>query len=234
MPSSALQRAFPAARPVGNQKVIAREVADQLREVIVSGRLRPGERLTELELANLFQVSRSPLREAFLQLENEGLVTLVPRKGAIVSEVSEADIRELYQVKGVLEGYVAGLVARRRDAATLGKLEGLMQQMQRAAQHGDLRRYLKLSEEFYALMFSVADNRRLETMYETVRVPIKRIRALSLASKGRLSQSASKHQAIFDAIKAGQANRAEQLAREHSQEVREEILKGFSELIRRR
>jgi DNA-binding GntR family transcriptional regulator len=129
MASSALQRAFPAARPVGNQKVIAREVADQLREVIVSGRLRPGERLTELELANLFQVSRSPLREAFLQLENEGLVTLVPRKGAIVSEVSEADIRELYQVKGVLEGYVAGLVARRRDRATLGKLDGLMQQI---------------------------------------------------------------------------------------------------------
>ena len=88
-------------------------IADSLRESIINGKIKPGERLLEPIVAKQLGVSRTPVREAFFQLESEGLVEVMPRRGAIVSEISVNDANELYSVRAVLEGLAAKLASKR-------------------------------------------------------------------------------------------------------------------------
>ncbi len=85
---------------ISGHKTLREKIVEVLRDAIIRQKIRPGERITELEVAERFGISRTPIREAFRQLESEGFLTIVPRKGAVVSDIKEQDIRDFYEIKG--------------------------------------------------------------------------------------------------------------------------------------
>jgi DNA-binding GntR family transcriptional regulator len=98
---------------VQHHQTLREKILENIRDAILKGDLKPGERVSEPDIAERYGISRTPIREAFRQLESEGYLTVIPRKGAVVAKHSEKDIEEFYSIKSVLEGYAAQLAAER-------------------------------------------------------------------------------------------------------------------------
>ncbi|MBN2705569.1 MAG: GntR family transcriptional regulator, partial [Deltaproteobacteria bacterium] len=114
---------------ISGHKTLREKIVEVLRDAIIRQKIRPGERITELEVAERFGISRTPIREAFRQLESEGFLTIIPRKGAVVADIEEKDIRDFYEIKGVLEGYAARQAVARMTEKEILRLEQYNQEI---------------------------------------------------------------------------------------------------------
>jgi len=141
-----------------NYKPLRDIVFEHLRAAIISGVLKPGERLMELQLADDMGVSRTPVREAIRKLELEGLVSMVARRGAYVSDLSIRDIAETFEVRAALESLAAGLAAERIVPEELEQLERVLVEIGTCEQQGTIERIVELDEEFHALLFAATRN----------------------------------------------------------------------------
>jgi DNA-binding GntR family transcriptional regulator len=191
------------------------EVAERLRERIFSHELPPGTWVDEQALAEQYGISRTPLREALKVLASEGLVTLKPRRGCYVTEISERDLDEVFSVMAMLEGECARASAGRASAAELKQLQAIHAELERAAAEEDIDGFFEANQAFHHALQSIADNRWLLHVIEDLRKVIKLSRHHSLFSEGRLEQSLAEHRAILDALLARDAERAEALMRAH-------------------
>lgn len=138
---------------MGRSASLTQRVVNQLEEEILSGALRPGERLVEESLSARFGTSRTPVREVLRILEAKGLVTTRVSRGAQVREISWKEIEDLYAVRGVLERMAMELASRNLNQAYLKRLEGKLRRMREAARRGDVRGYFDVDNEFRALIF---------------------------------------------------------------------------------
>ena len=136
-------------------------VADRLRQLIVSRKLRPGERIVQSELAEQFGVSRTPIREALHKLASDGLVILSPNKGASVADFSLSELEGIYSIRIAIEGYGAFLAAEQITDDDLGRLASLLDRMKVVFEEGDRWRLLEVNREFYALLYAIAKQPRL-------------------------------------------------------------------------
>jgi len=134
---------------IDNHMTLRERIVETIRNAIVNGQLAPGTRIAEPELAEKFGISRTPIREAFRQLESEGFITVVPRKGAIVASLSPHDIADFYDLKMVLEGYAARCAVKTLTESDLTKMEAVNRQIEAASEKKDLRRLLDLHNEFH-------------------------------------------------------------------------------------
>ncbi len=191
------------------------EVAERLRQRIFSHELPPGTWVDEQALAEQYGISRTPLREALKVLASEGLVTLKPRRGCYVTEISERDLDEVFSVMAMLEGECARVSAGRASAAELRQLQAIHADLEQAATDEDIDGFFEANQAFHHALQSIADNRWLLHVIEDLRKVIKLSRHHSLFSEGRLEQSLAEHRAILDALLARDAGRAEALMREH-------------------
>ncbi|MEA3348360.1 MAG: GntR family transcriptional regulator, partial [Pseudomonadota bacterium] len=123
---------------ISGHKTLREKIVEVLREAIIRQKIRPGERITELEVAERFGISRTPIREAFRQLESEGFLTIIPRKGAVVSDIQEKDIRDFYEIKGVLEGYAARQAVALITEKDIARLEQFNREMEECAKRQDV------------------------------------------------------------------------------------------------
>ena len=114
---------------INNHMTLRERIVETIRNAIVNGQLAPGARIAEPELADKFGISRTPIREAFRQLESEGFITVVPRKGAIVASLSQNDIADFYDLKMVLEGYAARCAVKTLKESDLTKMETVNRQI---------------------------------------------------------------------------------------------------------
>jgi len=201
------------------------EVAERLRQRIFSHELPPGTWVDEQALAEHYGISRTPLREALKVLASEGLVTLKPRRGCYVTEISERDLDEVFAVMSMLEGECAAAAARTADAAALQRLQEVHAELEAAAAAGDINRFFEANQAFHLALQQIADNRWLLQVIEDLRKVIKLSRHHSLFSEGRLAQSLAEHRDILQALLARDAARAETLMRAH-------ILSGRAALAR--
>jgi DNA-binding GntR family transcriptional regulator len=190
-------------------------VCDELREAIVNLRLRPGEPLREAALAEKLGVSKTPLREAFARLEQEGLVETTSFKGAVVTGYSERDLKEIYELRALLEGAAARSAAERADDATLRALRDVLDRSRALRDAGDLVGLAELLGRFDVIVYSQVTNDRIGALIDNLRAHLTRIGRLTEDIPGRVEASVEEHAAIVDAILARDPDEAERRMRVH-------------------
>lgn len=189
----------------------------RLRRLVLNGDYPPGTQLAELALAQEFDVSRTPVREALKQLENEGLVEIRSKVGTFVRTPTQREIVELFQLKEGLEGLAAGLLARRGAGPELDALERNLDASDAAAASGDSVAYAALVHEFHWTIVLGADNVKLVEHYERLmnQLAYHRIVLRTVQHPGRIAASTDEHRAIVAAIRAKDAIGAEFAMRDH-------------------
>lgn len=208
---------------------IQARVIAEMRRRIITGEAASGALLSELALAEEFKVSRTPVREALKQLQTEGLVEVRPRVGTFVAEPSRRDITELFQMKELLEGAAARLLAQRGRVPELDRLQENLRDADRAVAGDDRTGYARLVEEFHDLLIVGADNTKLEAHYRTLmnQLAYSRLVTTSLDQPGRPMQSEREHHVVLDLIIAKDGDSAERVMREHVRASRQALLAGL-------
>lgn len=204
-------------------------VAEELRQMIISGELPPRSSLSEMALSETFGVSRTPIREALKQLQTEGLVEIRPRVGTFVAVPSRRELTELFQMKELLEGAAARLLAFRGNVPELELLEANMRAADEAVRDGDTQRYASLVHEFHDLLVRGADNSKLEASYRTLmnQLAYARLVRTSLSQPGRLNESDSEHHRVLSLILAKDGDGAERVMREHIRFSHQALMAGM-------
>lgn len=187
----------------------------KLRQEIVTATLPPGYVLREAELAARFGVSKTPLREAFVRLEKDGFVQIAPYRSAVVAGYSRQDLREIYEVRELLEGLCAREAAVNIATEDLAALSRIVRDSAAALDEGDTKRLAALLDEFDVLLYAQSKNSRITAMLDNIRDHVTRIGRLTVAIPGRLGTSVREHQAIYEAIVQRDGQRAETLMRQH-------------------
>jgi DNA-binding GntR family transcriptional regulator len=210
---------------------IQSRVISELRDRIITGELDPGTSLSEIVLAEAFGVSRTPVREALKQLQTEGLVEIRPRVGTFVSAPSRREITELFQMKELLEGAAARLLAERGRVPELDLLEENLAQADAAVAACDQGRYAELVHEFHDLVMRGADNVKLADHYQTLmnQLAYHRLVHTSLSQPGRPSRSDSEHHHVLELILAKDGDGAERVMREHVRSSRRALMAGLDQ-----
>jgi len=197
---------------------------DAIRDGILAGRHAPGQRLIADELAKEFGVSRMPVREALRRLEVVGLVTITPHRGAVVSELSEAECIEIYHVRAVLDGLATRLATPHLSGADHARLAALLADMETGVEAKDPQRVLNVNREFHAVIWSAARAPRLRDLLENLYDASQRFRNISVLIPGRLDQITHEHRLIVEALARGDAAAAERYANEHHEGTARRLL----------
>lgn len=204
-----------AAQPRLENLTLWQRVYDHLRTDILEGRLAPGTELAEVALSEQLGVSRGPLREAIGRLAAEGLVTVRPRRGAVVRSLSEVEFLELYQVREALESMAVKLAVPRLAAEDFEALAELNREMGERAAREEVERFFQANLDFHARFLEACGNGKLQELYQQLLDQLGRYRMRSLTLRGNLGRSVSEHAAILRAAKRGDAERAAQLMADH-------------------
>lgn len=204
-------RAEAAAARSGEQRAEFAYV--RLREAIHSGRLHPGERIRETELAQWLSVSRTPIREALRRLESEGLASRAPRRGLIVTELDPQQILELYALRETLEGMAAGLAARYALEQEIATMRDLLTRQKAAG--SDAAELAVLNRRFHEVLYQAGRNRYLLQALGSLRDALALLRDTTYAVPGRPAPALAEHQRIVDAIRRQDATAADEAARRH-------------------
>lgn len=207
--------------------LIRDQVAAQIREAITDMRLMPGQVLVERELCEATTASRATVREALRQLESEGLVMSTNGRGTVVKSLSVQEVREIYDVRGVLEGLAGRLFAERANDADRRALRGALLRLEEVLE--DFRELAPAKAEFYDALVRGAGNPELERILDTINRRVRVVRAVSLSQPGRPRESVAEVQAICDAAVAGDADTAERLCRQHVANALEAALPSLSQ-----
>ncbi|MGQ9367918.1 GntR family transcriptional regulator [Azospirillum sp. ST 5-10] len=197
-------------RPSLHEEAVAR-----LRDLIIEGALRPGERLNERELCEQFGISRTPLREALKVMANEGLVVLLPNRGARVTRLTRRDIQDMFHVMGALEALSGELACRRVSEDAVAEIRALHYEMLAAYARRDRREYFRLNQAIHAAILAAADNPVLTTMYASLAARIRRVRYMANMEQERWDQAVREHEQILDALTRRDATRLAAELRAH-------------------
>lgn len=210
-------------------KPLREVVTETLREAIVSGVLRPGERLMEIQLAEELGVSRTPVRESIRKLELEGFVVMVPRRGTYVADLSIKDINEVYEIRTVLDVLAAGLAAERITEEELEELERILVQIGESIEENDVENLIELDSEFHDILYQASRNDRLVGIINNLREQFTRFRSISMQYPGRLKNTLEEHTRLVEAIAQRNTDLAQQVAREHMENSEQTLLMEFDD-----
>lgn len=190
-------------------------VLESIREAIIKGTLKPGERLMEIQLAEELGVSRTPVREALRKLELEGFIVMVPRKGAYVADLSVKDIADVFEIRIALEGLAAALAAERITDEELELLERSLIEKGEAITSENFELLVQVDASFHETLYQASRNERLSAIINNLREQIQRFRSASLSYPGRNKKSLDEHRALLEALEARDVDAARQLAQKH-------------------
>jgi DNA-binding GntR family transcriptional regulator len=212
------------ARPLDN-RTLWEQVRDRLREDILAGRLEPGTELSEVALAREFGTSRGPLREALGRLASEGLVTITPRRGAVVAQLSRDEFIDAYQVREALETLAVRLAVPLMSDAEISHLRELCELMDRAARANEVHVFFETNNSFHEALVRGSRNRKLHDVHRMLVGQMVPYLPRSLELRGNLQQSVAEHHAILAAIEERDSERAARLLAEHI-EVPQRVLES--------
>ena len=210
-------------RPIERHQTLREKILETIRDAILKGTLKPGERVSEPELAERFGISRTPIREAFRQLESEGYLEVMPRKGAVVASLSERDVVEFYSIKSILEGHAARIAAERMSERDLERLEAINAKLEQIATEGDIKTFFRVHNEFHELFIKASGNDKLTELINQLVLKFNRLRLASLAQPGRMAISVQEHRKIIEAFRNHDGDKAENLVR-HTATIGAEVL----------
>lgn len=213
----------PIAPIEDSHKTLAARVHDRIREAILTRVMKPGARLDQNQLAQYLNVSLAPIREALKGLEAEGLVTIFPRRGAFVAEISIAGLDELYFARALIEGETIYHAVPHLTENTLDDLQQLVDRMKQATGNGDVSTYITLNREFHLSIYSALNNQYLLEVIQNLwkRSELYRYRYMSIAHNPERVHS--EHQAIHDACRAHDQAGAREAAVIHIQTTQQAL-----------
>jgi DNA-binding GntR family transcriptional regulator len=228
-------KALPALDIARFAAPLRQRVEEVLRQAIIEGRLAPGQRLTERQLTEMTGVSRTLIREALRQLESQGLISVIPNKGPVVRELTVAEGRDLYAIRGVLEGLAARYFVENANEAMAAELSAAIDAVVAAYERGDYPEALKTKNHFYDVLFRGSGSETLSSMLQALHARIWRWRALGVThpqrSPGRAKEAIHGLRAIQEAIRRRDAPAAEEATRAEAMHGATEVLRLLSQEV---
>lgn len=190
-------------------------VFNTLRQAILRGELKPGERLMEIQLANKLGVSRTPIREAIRKLELEGLVLMIPRKGAEVAEITEKNMMDVLEVRKALEELAVQLACDRISEEQIIELKFAAKEFEKTLMTEDVTQIAEADVNFHDIIFEATDNRRLITLLNNLREQMYRLRVEYLKRPEWYPQLLSEHEEIIQSIEERHREKASEIVARH-------------------
>lgn len=198
-------------------------IYDDLKMGILTGKILPGTRLLEVELADKMGVSRTPVREAIRRLEKEGLVNIEPRHGAYAAKVSVEDMIEILEVRELMESMAAQLAANRITQEQLDALLQTENEYQKAVKSGDVEDMIVLDTKFHKQVVEASHNRTLYQLIEPLQEIALRFRYMYYNDNTRAEKMPSEHERILKALSQGNGEAARKAAEKHLRSIKEKI-----------
>ena len=204
-------------------------VFNTLRQAILKGELEPGERLMEIQLAERLGVSRTPIREAIRKLELEGLVLMIPRKGAEVAKISARSLRDVLEVRRALEELAIELACQRMSEEEVGNLQKAQEDFKKAIAEGDAMKIAETDEHFHDVIYEGTQNAKLIQMLNNLREQMYRYRVEYLKDIAVRRTLADEHRSICEALRAGDETKALDYIRVHIDNQQKAIIRGLNQ-----
>ena len=198
-------------------------VFNTLRQAILTGELKPGERLMEIHLANKLGVSRTPIREAIRKLELEGLVNIIPNKGAYVTGISDKDVHDIYMIRSMLEGLCVRWATEHITQEQLEELDEIILLSEYHMDKGHSDQLTELDGRFHQILYEASKSRILDHVLSDFHKYVQLARRTSVKTEERAIKSIGEHNEILNAIKAKDAEKAGDLATIHIMHVMENL-----------
>lgn len=186
-----------------------------MRNAIIEGDFKPGQRLMEVQLAEQMGVSRTPVREAIRKLELEGLVVMVPRKGAYVAGLSSEDIKEVVEIRAVLEGFAAKQAANNSTDKVISTLREVLINFEKAVAENNVVDLINYDTQFHDVIYKAAKNTRLIQMISSLREQVQRYRVAYFTKMHSMEKVLKEHRKMLEAIKDKNSDLARQIAEVH-------------------
>ena len=202
-------------------------VCSELRSAIFLGTYLPGEKLTEVKLAEAFKTSRSTVRICLTMLERDGIVSQETSRGFCVSKISMDETIELLEARARVESYVGWLAAKKISDIQLSKLNDLLAKMRKSVENHKFGEYSQLNTEFHSVIFQSAGNKGLEYVSLQLKTRIIRLQYKIAFLKGRPEQSFKEHNEIYLALSRRDAEKTESLIRSHIEGIKQVILENY-------
>ena len=197
---------------------------DYLEGAILTGRLKPRQRLVEQELAEQLKMSRTPIREALRRLEERGLIRIHPRRGGVVSDISPADVENIYAVRNHLERLAARLAAQRISREGLTRAAGLEAAHAKLVDGRDIRALMLTNDSFHDAVYAAAENPCLAELIQQLRRQVHMVRFNAWALPERMGRSIAEHRRMMEALEARDADKMAELTQEHIQVAKDTYL----------
>lgn len=213
-----------------NEYLPLREVVfNTLRDAILRGELEPGERLMEIQLAEKLGVSRTPVREAIRKLELEGLAIMLPRRGAIVAAITISDLKDVLEVRRVLEGLTIELACKRMTGEELSKLKESGEDFAKAVKGDDLTEIAKKDVAFHDIIYNSSRNQRLIQILNNLREQMYRYRLEYIKDANKRGTLVEEHKVIIEAIESKDAVMAKKAIKKHIANQEKTIIENLTE-----
>jgi len=204
---------------------VRERVHESLRSAVLSGRFRPGERLTEEHLAEDLGVSRTPVREALHKLESEGLIKPLETRGFVVSRDSKEEVEELFELRSVLEGYALRIICDRSSEELLNRLSGFIEKAETALKQRRIDEVFKWNTQFHDTLHGlVTERRRLHRLLVNMRRYVLRYRKDTLGNPDGAREAVEGHKKVVMALRLRDKELCERIMRDHIQEAKEGAL----------
>ncbi|AFK85771.1 MULTISPECIES: GntR family transcriptional regulator [Thermoanaerobacterium] len=213
--------------PLENYKPLRDIVFDYMKNAIITGEFKPGERLMEVQLAEKLGVSRTPVREAIRKLELDGLVVMVPRKGAYVSDLSTKDLLNAFEVRQSLEGLAASLAAERITDDELKKLKDVLDKFYEGIQENDVEKLIKYDQEFHDLIFNASRNEKLVQIMNNLQEHVHRFRVRYISDFKKSKKLYQEHKKILESLEMRSSDNAQKWAEKHIQNFQNDLVKDM-------
>ncbi len=207
------------------KKTLHEEIANNLREMIMSGELREGDKIKENELCELMDISKTPLREALRVLSAEGLIRLIPNRGSYVTTPTFKEIKEMFDVMSVLEGVCARTAAEKMSNIDYEKLKKIHLQLEENFRLKNQKNYIRNNNKYHSFVQELAGNKTLNQIVNGLRQKILLYRYKSLNLSGRFEQSIQEHRDLLEAFRKRDAEKAELLMKSHMKKQSEALEK---------
>lgn len=202
-----------------------------VRNGILNLHYKPGEYLSDSQIASELEISRTPVREAFRRLENEGFLINEARRGWRVYTLSLQDIHEIFDLKLAIEGMLAREAAQCSDPQLRKALRLAMAEMSEVAAAGDADGWFRADRKLHQILYQMAGNRRAEALVETLNAQWHRVRIGFSTMEGRIKRSVPEHQAFVDSVLAGEGDAAEAQMRRHLDQIRQELVQVLVNMV---
>ena len=207
-------------------------VYESIREDILNGRYPQHTELRETAIGTELGVSRTPVREALRQLELEGLVTIIPNRGAYVNAITAKDVKDIYSIRSMLEGLCARWATEEITKEQLDGMEEIICLTEYHTEKGNYGKLHELDSQFHERLYEASNSRILQHVLSDFHDYVKRVRKATIASENRSVKSTQEHRAIFEAIRDRKPDLAEELASQHIRRTIESIrLYGLDNIL---